>query len=810
MAELQAEERLTLKRAKSAVMARDYVLAESLYKKLLQNDADNVEFLGALANVYVKSGRNSDALSIYSRMLKINDKDVDVINNLGSIYRRLKRYRESIDILSKGIIVDESNVQLFYNLGFTYKDAGEYENAVRCFQMVIEKNPTDVLAYNHLGSIYLKEKQYDKAVTVFQKGLKIDPNHPVLHLNLAHTYEGLNDVAKASKSYEQALRSKPGWLEAMDGYADILLAKSRLLQAKGVVEQAIELSPNDAYMHTKIGRIFFMQEDYDEAKNAFNDALRLKPENIEALSGFADACEANGEILEALHAMEKYEELNPDSISMLQQYTHILLSGSKFDEAHEKMQQAYEKNPDDVKTLNLMGQYYICTDDESKADGCFERIQEIDPSYREFYRDGALRYAQLGKNEKAEEQLLKYLEGKPEDARAMAMLAASYEAQHRYDDALNVYLKLNEEYGGSVRYKKGLERVNDIIASQPKPVESPAAVEEAAPDVPLEEKTEDLGTVDVSSEEPKDMEIPEEPFSFGKDTFEKLSEDSDGISPFANELLDDEALDDGSPVSSLDSLLPEDEDGELPRFEEENIGSKEEDEPIELEEEPLEAEKEKPRKAKKAPEEKKAEKRKLEKTEPEPEAEEVQVVEEEGMEDLYALPEKREEPEELEELEEAPEELKEVPTEREAVSLETEESEASPIAEMIDAINDKDAAEKYKASAALFIRLRSMVEFLPQKEKDDFFHSRERIKLEYIIARLTGKPGLLAVSEVCHSDDALSNPLDAQASVEGKQGTQLAASVFAYMRSLVRELPDEGLATALDKEVAEVLEKITV
>ena len=214
--------KLTLGRAKAAVLARDFALAEELFKSLLVEEPESLELLGELGSLYLKTGRDEDALAVYKQIMDIDSHNLDAINNLGSIYRKLKRYRDSVSILEQGIILDENNIQLFYNLGFTYKDMEKYPGAIHCFEMVIAQNKDDVLAYNHLGSIYILQGDYGKAVDTLKRGLKIDQNHPVLHLNLARAYEKVGNNEAASLEYEAALRSRPGWLEAIDGYAECI------------------------------------------------------------------------------------------------------------------------------------------------------------------------------------------------------------------------------------------------------------------------------------------------------------------------------------------------------------------------------------------------------------------------------------------------------------------------------------------------------------------------------------------------------------------------------------------------------------
>lgn len=959
--------KLTLGRAKSAVLARDFTLAENLFKSLLEKEPENIELLGELGGLYQKTGRDEDALSIYQQILAIDDKNLMAMNNLGSIYRKLKQYRESVSILEQGIIVDEHNIQLFYNLGFTYKEMEKYPGAIHCFEMVIAHNKDDVLAYNHLGSIYSLQGDYSKAIETLNRGVKIDPNHPVLHLNLAHCYEKVGNVDAASLEYEAALRSKPGWFEAIDGYADLLLSKDNAVHAQDLVGQALSLHPESAGMHTKMGHVYTQLDSFSEAQSQYNEALSLEPENTEALAGLADAYESDGKVLEALQTMETYEKLSPGDMDMLRQYTHILLTGNKLAAAYEKIHKVFEKNPEDVKTLNLMGQYYICSGDDDRADECFQQIRSIDPSYVSYYKDGALRYDQMGNHAKAEKGLKKYLDVRPYDSRALSMLASNYESQERYEDAQKIYSGLAEKHSGNPSYKQKLDKLSKKI-----PVAAPQEIafapeEEGAEsaafsadgmDRPLDEEQLELAE---SAEAAGGEESPvEEKHDLGYN-LEELTENDENATPFERQ-LDDEIEASRSDDNSLDALISEEdkleqavEDAEDDFFKENPFGnspapqrdlpeendrmfqSEELDDGADKEEETVSLDEDIPSEdddededmgfqlAEPEPEVE-AEEDIAPEPEPLPEPEEEAVEEpeeidpeaeeepetleelseeadgEETLDEPEALSEDEDELEPLEEAEEIPDEDEEVETldeiaeaeelaeaeaevlpgdeelaeleaeseseelpEAEEEELEPEEEEALPepeelelepedmdadsqeeprdlppsdgdieepdvvedvsefdsflkddekdelameLSEIEDAITDRSAAEKYKKTTDMFKQLRNLADYLPEDKKAEFLRGEDRLRLEWVISRLEGKPGLMAVSEAWRKDFDLENPFSEPEAAKENHGMELARYVLDYMKGIIGSMDDLYLAGCLGSKVESLLAKL--
>lgn len=464
MSDNNSDASLMLERAHSAVLSRDYSLATRLYRTLLQSDPDNADLLFALGDLYQKSGNDAKAIPIYKRLIEKNPKDVVSMNFLGSIYRRIKQWDDSIDILEKAVIVDESNIQTFYNLGFTYKLMGRNEEAIQCFNTVVDENPNDVLAYNHIGSIYASENEHDKAVSAYQRGLKIDPNHPILHLNMARSYEKLDSDELASKEYESALRSKPGWLDAIDGYADLLLKKKDIKAVSEMLSQAIRLNPQVASVHTKMGHVYEMQGNYVDAESEYSTSLKINAKDFNSFADLAEVLFKNGKLVDSLRTMKKGDEICGDSdISFMKRYADLMMNADKLNAAGHKIKMLWEKNQDDIDTLNLLGQYYICRGEDAKAEGCLQKIKKLDPTYMEYLVDGARRYNQTKRYAKAEQNLRKYLQTDPNNQRAMVALADCLEKQNRIEEALDEFQKLAALDLDNIFYRSSLERLAQLL-----------------------------------------------------------------------------------------------------------------------------------------------------------------------------------------------------------------------------------------------------------------------------------------------------------------------------------------------------------
>lgn len=233
------DKELILTKAQNAVLSHDWGTAARLYKELLKSDENNVVFLKALGNVFVKAGEDKKAIPYYEKIIDNYPHNADAMNSLGAIYRRIKDYDKSVEILLKAQS-EQNSPSVNYNLGFTFKEMGSYEEAIEAFESVITENADDVLAYNHLGTIYFDQKNYEKSVNSYKRGLQVDPNHPILNYNLARCYDEAENYPEAIIYYEKALKTRPGWVDAVRDFSNVLVKCQKNKDAQELVEKTIK------------------------------------------------------------------------------------------------------------------------------------------------------------------------------------------------------------------------------------------------------------------------------------------------------------------------------------------------------------------------------------------------------------------------------------------------------------------------------------------------------------------------------------------------------------------------------------------
>lgn len=886
------DKEIVLRRAKNAVISRDFNLAIRLYKSLLQEDVKNIEYLSALGNLYMKNNDDEKALPYFQQILTFYPNNFEAMNSMGGIYRRMGRYQESIEILQKALETKINPAQVNYNLGFTYKLMKNYSDAIDAFENVIAVNPTDVLAYNHLGAIYAAQNNHEKAVATYKRGLQIDPNHPVIQFNLAKSLEAMHDDTSAIQAYDAALRAKPGWQEAVIEYAKLLLNHRKTRLAGELVQNAIGLHPQDFGLYAQMGQILMRQSNFEKAASSFEIANRLVSGNAENLKNLAEAFEKLGKKEEAVLTIKKAESVEPEDEKIKKSAASILLTAEKYREAAEVIRQLGSANKNDCEALDLAGQYSILIGRNDSAQNFASKIKKIDPDYVIYLYSFASRFFQKGNLEAAKENVKAFIDENMKNIPAWLLLGQIDEKLGNSEEALddfstavafdpNNFLaeKLAKELGNKIDSEKSSRDENkpdDSALSGSQEIsldefgfgddENAASEEkflethEPAPDEP-ENSNDSAGpedsTEDLKVEDKTDVLALDEESALFEDG-EKASESDDEISldeidkntdefkedeeilPEPEELEEDDLTDSEKSNVSADVLsgqqfLPETEENaalnepedsaekhadnlnpEEFKTQEENGASK-----IEIKAEPAKSSETTSAAEKNAPAERAEPSESVGQAEPAEQAEASEQIElAEPTEKTAGSEQEPEIPEEIppygdsEHSEDLPDEkdsfVPDATAERKEAetAYETLVSQVSDVLPKLSSFLDSSEEEaRFQKEIELFKRLRQFGEQLPFEQRAKFLAGRVRLLLDYIIARLSGRPGLLrTASEVRRQNNIQEN--DMQIAINGNNRRDI-VNVLKDMENLTFYLEDKNLSKALIVVAEEVVDKLS-
>ena len=135
---------------------------------------------------------------------------------------------------------------------------------------------SDVLnAWNGAG-----EAEIDRAEQSARKAIGIEPKTPLAHYALGFVYRLRGDHEASLRSFKEAIKHDPNLAKAYAQAANELVFTGKPQEALPLVEQAIQLSPQDpsigVFFWVK-GRAYFTLGNYPKAIESLEESIRLRP-----------------------------------------------------------------------------------------------------------------------------------------------------------------------------------------------------------------------------------------------------------------------------------------------------------------------------------------------------------------------------------------------------------------------------------------------------------------------------------------------------------------------------------------------------
>ncbi len=199
----------------TAVKAKDYSRAESLFNQALSIDSRNITAVFNLAGMYITNKKEGQAVALLQKYTRDFPKDAGLHARLGDAYFGSQDPKNAIASYEKALQLDPKNPSVPVRLATLYTMSKKLDKASKMYEQVLKQNPQDLQSMQNLSSIYLALNKPQQAIATAKKALQISAS-PELYVTLGNAYQDLKDPRNALISFQRAQEL---------GYKDPNLAK---------------------------------------------------------------------------------------------------------------------------------------------------------------------------------------------------------------------------------------------------------------------------------------------------------------------------------------------------------------------------------------------------------------------------------------------------------------------------------------------------------------------------------------------------------------------------------------------------------
>jgi tetratricopeptide (TPR) repeat protein len=200
---------------------------------------------------------------------------------LGEAYFAEQRHQDALREFLKAEEMYSNDHLLHDDLGRVYLALGRHELAIKHFKKALQINPEYTPARNNLGNAYAVTKDWDKAIEQYEIAadslLYATPHYPLANIGFVYYQQGKYDLAK--NYYRKSLKAKRDYVGAMHGLGRTYMATGRVAEAIDIMEKAVGLAPESAFVNFDMGNAYRMNREYQKAVAFYNKAAELQPDS---------------------------------------------------------------------------------------------------------------------------------------------------------------------------------------------------------------------------------------------------------------------------------------------------------------------------------------------------------------------------------------------------------------------------------------------------------------------------------------------------------------------------------------------------
>ncbi len=377
--------------------------------KLKVNSQDD-ETLNARALARVRLNRYHEAYDDLREASKLKPGNADYQANLGYVLWKLGRANEAVEAERVALKLDDKNYTAHYQLGrfllrvrgLLATDRDDLKNAINDFREALQRDRTLVGAWQDLGLAYVKLNLWSEAVDAFaelakQRGDSVEAAY-FYALALYNTQQ--NEAAE--KEVRRALRLNPGAADAYTLLGIILASRGNAnAEASEALAQAVALDSANFDAVFNLGRVRYVQKDYQGAIKSLREAVRMRPKFAEARFFLGTSLESAGDSAAALSEYQELIKLDPESAYGQVGAGVVLLKQGKKDEAISALRRAIAIDPRNFEAHWSLGRALMLSELYIEAVNVLQVAVKLDPQRADAHYQLGQGLRRLGRNEAA-------------------------------------------------------------------------------------------------------------------------------------------------------------------------------------------------------------------------------------------------------------------------------------------------------------------------------------------------------------------------------------------------------------------------
>ncbi len=253
------------------------------FKRSLEYDEKNPDFLRQLGLTEVELRKYEEAIPVFERLLIISPADTTAVVQLTRLYFYTRQWEKTITYATKSL-QKHIGVHNYYTIGKSYYELEDYGHAFSYLPSAEMEEPQNAEIPYMIARAYVDMNNYKPAIPYFQKAIALDSTRAQWIYECALVYATIYDDQSAIKYYD--LASSKGYKKDNDFYenlADSYISAGKPEKALQVLQDILNKKPADLELLNSLGFTNYNLKKYNQAIEYWDRILQYDKQNGRAL-----------------------------------------------------------------------------------------------------------------------------------------------------------------------------------------------------------------------------------------------------------------------------------------------------------------------------------------------------------------------------------------------------------------------------------------------------------------------------------------------------------------------------------------------
>ena len=229
-----------------------------------------------------QKGDINGAIEEFKKGLLLDPLNVNIHNSLGVCYGVLGSFEKAKKEFETAVWLDSNEGMALYNSGLANLLMDNKDRALELF-LEAESIGEDVFEVEfQLGKLYLELGEPEKGKKYLEKAVNLRPESATAFRLLGDCNKAINKFDEAILSYKKAIKLNPNDADSLSALGYLFNIKDENVEIATIFcRQSVEISPENGIFRHRLGRLYFKQNQYEDALKEFQKANDLGCDSIE-------------------------------------------------------------------------------------------------------------------------------------------------------------------------------------------------------------------------------------------------------------------------------------------------------------------------------------------------------------------------------------------------------------------------------------------------------------------------------------------------------------------------------------------------